>query len=93
MVRELTNFQTECEKGLIAALAKAGKRIENRRLDGVAETFITGNIEGHDITFWIYEDGADFHAGKRHRLFERPDYDSLDELAADFITKLTEVAA
>ncbi|MGO8929132.1 MAG: hypothetical protein ACLQU3_19870 [Limisphaerales bacterium] len=93
MERELTKFQTQCEERLTSALARIGRRVADRRLDGQSETYIEGSIKGRDITFWIYEDGADFHAGKRHRLFERPDYDSLDDLAADFVAKLTEVAA
>jgi hypothetical protein len=92
MVRELTSFQTECEKRLIAALAKAGKRIANRRLDGESETFITGNIEGHGITFWIYRNMADFEAPSGDRVFETPDYDSSDELTNKFVEGLIEAA-
>lgn len=93
MERELTRFQVTCEERLIAPLARIGRRVVDRRLDGVSETYITGTIEGRGITFWIYEDGACFYAGKRHLVFERPDYRSLDDLAADFVTKLTEAAA
>jgi hypothetical protein len=93
MERELATFQTGCEERLTAALARLGRRVAGRRLDGQSETYITGSIEGRNITFWIYEEGADFHAGKRHRLFERLDYGSLDDLAGGFVAKLTEVAA
>jgi hypothetical protein len=92
MERELTQFQTECEERLTAALAKVGRRVADRRLDGISETYVTGSIEGRDITFWIYMDGADFHAGTRHRVFERPDYDSLDALAGKFAQELAEAA-
>jgi hypothetical protein len=93
MERQLTSFQTECEKRLAAALAKAGKRITNRRLEGLSETYVTGNIEGHDITFWIYTDMADFAAPSGDRVFENPDYDSLDDLARKFVEELVEAAA
>jgi hypothetical protein len=92
MKRELTSFQIECERGLASALATVGRFVVDRRLDGVSETYITGSIEGRDIIFWIYADGADFHARHRHRVFERPDYDSLVDLACKFIEELTKAA-
>jgi hypothetical protein len=90
MERELTKFQTYCEQRLVSRLAKAGKRIANRRLDGVSETYITRNIEGSDITFWIYREMADFATRNGGRVFEKPDYDSSDELAEEFIERLVE---
>jgi hypothetical protein len=93
MKRQLTSFQTDCEKRLTAALARVGRCVADQRLDGVSETYMTGSIKGRDITFWIYTDGADFQAGHRHRHFERPDYNSLDALAAKFIEELAEAAA
>jgi hypothetical protein len=92
MERELTRFQTECEKRLTAALAAKGRRVADRRLDGISQTYITGKVEGRDITFWIYTDGADFEAGDTHPVFECPDYDSLDQLAGAFVRQLAEVA-
>lgn len=93
MERELTEFQTQCEGRLTAALAGAGRSVVSRQLDGVSETYITGRIEGCDLTFWIYRDGAGFHSGQRHRVFERPDYDSLDDLAGRFVHDMVEAAA
>jgi hypothetical protein len=93
MEHQLTSFQTECEERLVAALAQVGRCVADRRLDGISEAYVTGSIEGRDITFWIYMDGADFHAGPRHRVFERPDYDSLDDLAGKFVQELAEAAA
>ena len=68
MERSLTQFQTGCEKRLNATLARTGMTVAGRRLDGDSETYITGNIVGRDITFWIYRDGANFHAGSRRRI-------------------------
>jgi len=90
---QLTHFQTECEKRLIAALAREGQSVTGRCVDGVLQNYITGSIKGRDITFWIYADGADFKAGDRHRHFERPDYGSLDALAGKFTEELAEAAA
>jgi hypothetical protein len=78
--RTLTEFQLRCEKKLQQALQNLGKPISNRRLNGETETYITGVIE-NTITFWIYLDGADWEYSGRHRVFERPDYPSLDELS------------
>jgi len=64
MERQLTSFQTECEKRFAAALARLGQCVENRRLEGVSEAYITGGTKGWDITFWIYTEGADFQTEK-----------------------------
>jgi hypothetical protein len=93
MERLLTSFQTICEKRLTAALARVGRCVAGRRLDGASEAYITGSISDRDITFWFYTDGADFQAGRRHRHFEQPDYDSLDDLAGKFVQELAEAAA
>ncbi len=85
---ELTDFQIECEKSLTTALQAVGKTIANRKIDGRTEWFITGNIKDHDITFWIYTDAADFKTPNQHPVYESPDYNSLTELADDFIQAL-----
>ena len=92
MKRELTEFQYACEERLAAALEQAGLRVLNRRLDGVSETYITGDIEGRNVTFWIYRDMADFEAPSGHQAFEGPDYDSPDALAEEFIKALAAAA-
>ena len=85
---ELTDFQTNCEKRLTVALRQIGKNIVNRRIEGNTERFIVGNIQGHEVTFWIYSDAADFETPAENPLFERPDYDSLNDLADEFIKAL-----
>ena len=92
MKPELTSFQTMCEKLLVAALKRVGKQIANRRIDGISETYITGNIKGTDISFRIYDEGADFQTPHKHEVFERQDYESLDELAEKFIVALVQAA-
>jgi hypothetical protein len=92
MTPELTSFQIECEKGVTDALEHLGNHVADRRIAGISETYITGTIKGQDITFWIYADGADFQAGHRHRVFERPDYDSLVDLGCKFIEELAKAA-
>ena len=85
---ELTEFQTDCEKRLSSALQRAGKTITNRRIAGESERYIVGNIQGHDITFWIYTDGADFKTPQEYPVFERPDFKSLEELSEEFTEAL-----
>jgi hypothetical protein len=90
MERELTQFQRDCEQRLTAALAAKRRHIVERCVLGRSETYITGKVEGRDVTFWIYADGADFKAGAMHQIFEWPDYSSLDDLAAAFVGQLAE---
>ena len=85
---ELTEFQLKCERLLIQRLAGAKRSISNRTLGGQRETYITGTIEGTDITFWIYDDGADFKSSRGNSIFEKPDYKSLDALAEDFVASV-----
>jgi len=76
--RDLTEFQ----------LKQTRRSISNRTLGGQNETFITGTIDSTDTTFWIYDDGADFKSAYSHPTFEKPDYESLDALAEDFVSKI-----
>jgi hypothetical protein len=87
MERKLTDFQVRCEARLTDALAAVGKSVSNRVLAGQSETYIRGMV-GADLTFWIYEDGADFKTPSSHPIFEKPDFDSLDDLAKQFVEKI-----
>jgi len=60
-------------------------------LAGQSETYIQGQV-GTDLTFWIYEDGADFKTLSSHPIFERPDFDDIDDLTKQFIEKIIECA-
>jgi len=86
--RQLTDFQIQCEKRLITALSEIGLSVSGRSLDGKTETYITGTITGTNIIFWIYEDGADFKSPNVSPGFEKPDYDSLDDLSKAFVTSI-----
>ena len=88
MKRVLTKFQVDCEKLLSTSLEKVQKTITNRKVEGKSETFIVGDIKDHNITFWIYEDGADFKTSDMHLVFELPDYGSLNLLAEEFTASL-----
>jgi hypothetical protein len=88
---ELTEFQLKCERLLIESLAEARSSISNRTLGGQRETYITGTIEGTDITFWIYDDGADFKSSRGNPIFEKSDYKSLDALAEEFVASILKI--
>jgi len=85
---ELTEFQLKCERKLIDRVGAIGRLILDRTVVEGSETFITGTIQGTDISFWIYDDGADFKSRGRGPMFEKPDYKSLDDLADDFVTSI-----
>jgi hypothetical protein len=86
--RQLTDFQVQCEKRLISALCKIGLSIAGRSLDGEMKTYITNTVSGTNVTFWIYEDGADIKSPNGNPVFEKPDYDSLDELGKAFVNSI-----
>lgn len=83
MERKLTEFQIRCEKCLADALAEIGESVSGRQLAGQSETYIQGTV-GPGLTFWIYEDGADFKTRSAHPVFEKSDFDSLDALIEGF---------
>ncbi len=85
----MTAFQVQCEKKLADALAAIGKSISDRRLAGNAETYVQGNV-GADLTFWIYEDGADFKTSLSNQIFEKPDFNDLEDLSKQFVSKILE---
>jgi|WetSurSiteA1Bulk_404760.scaffolds.fasta_scaffold104645_2 hypothetical protein len=85
---ELTEFQSKCEQKLLDRLARTGRAILDREVVEGSETYITGTIEGTRISFWIYDDGADFKSSGRGPMFEKPDYKSLDDLADDFVASI-----
>ena len=103
---ELTQFQLECERLLLERLAQAGSSISNRTLGflswplpapfsrwsgpGKRRTYITGTIEGTDITFWIYEAGADFNSSHGSQEFVTPKGMSPAGVAEEFVVAVLE---
>ncbi len=85
---ELTEFQLKCERKLFDRLGAVGRTILDRTVVEGSETYITGTIQGTDISFWIYDDGADFKSCGRGPMFEKPDYESLDNLADAFVESI-----
>ena len=88
-MESLSKFQELCEYRLNELLSSNGKRLEDRKLDGEKEIYITGKISGSDIQVWIYEDEALFYGGGLDCRFEKPDYDSGEDLIDAFISQLS----
>lgn len=86
-MEKLTDFQIQCEALLADALVAVGKSVSSREVAGQSETYIQGKV-GADLTFWIYEDGADFETPSSHPIFEKPDFEKLDDLAKSFVDKI-----
>ena len=80
-----TAFQLEVEKGINDVLDHAGRHVVDRRVGGIAETYITGSVSNQDIIFWIYPDGAALQVGRQHRAFGFPKRESLLDTAREFL--------
>jgi hypothetical protein len=91
MKGRLTTFQVEVEKVVNDVLAHVGKRVVDRRIAGIAETYVTGCVASQDITFWIYPDGAALQVGRRHWAFGFPTHESLVDTAREFLDELIKV--
>ena len=93
MKDKLTAFQLEVEKGINDVLDHLGKHVVDRRIAGIAETYITGSVSNQDIIFWIYPDGAALQVGRRHRAFGFPTRESLLDTAREFLDEFMKVVA
>ena len=85
--RPLTEFQREAQHRLEALVAQMGQQLALKRA-GRSETFLTGAIVPRGIEVWVYEDELEFKGSGRHRLLERPDFSSLEEMLDYFLREL-----
>jgi hypothetical protein len=91
MKDSLTLFQVELEKGINDLLAHLDKRVVDRRIAGIAETYVTGGIKDQDIVFWIYADAAALLVGRQHLAFGFPKREPLLDTAREFLDELRRV--
>jgi hypothetical protein len=89
----LTDFQLEIEKGINDVLDHLGKHVVDRRVAGIAETYITGSVSNQDIIFWIYPDSAALQLGRLHRAFGFPKGESLLDTATEFLDAFLKVVS
>ena len=87
----LTLFQVELEKGINDLLAHLGKHGVDRRIAGIAETYVTGRVSDQDIIFWIYPDAAALQVGRQHRAFGFPKREPLLDTAREFLDEFRKV--
>lgn len=84
----MTNAPTDLQKSLHSELDKlfmtSGRRL-TWTVDGENESFYHGTVVDEDIEIWLYEDEAECRFGTFHRLCERPDYDSTEQLRDYFL--------
>lgn len=87
----LTEFQRRAAEAVSAAIRKLGGEIRFRD-DGVHETVWLGeaSCSRGAVRVYLYEDdyGVDFDVGETHRVFERPDFESLDAMLGAFCESL-----
>ena len=87
-MKQLTEFQVECERELLAALAERSLTLVNRRTGGKNETYICAEIAGKELRLWIYEDEAMFKAGGKDYAYEAPDYQDKGLLISSFVAAI-----
>ena len=82
---ELTSFQEKCGSSLRELLQTTGHEIRSWQVvAGRQEAFIEADLG--PIRIWVYEDGACWQGLGRDRVYEAPDYGSLDDLQQAFLT-------
>jgi hypothetical protein len=85
---ELTPFQEKCGAELKRVLRDAGHEVRRWEIvKGQHETYIEADLG--PVKIWIYTDGACWQGLGRDRVFETPDYDSLDELQQAFLAEVS----
>jgi hypothetical protein len=72
-------------------MATRFKHVVDRRVAGIAETYVTGCVGNQDIIFWIYPDGAALQVGRRHQAFGFPKRESLVDTAREFLDEFMKV--
>ena len=89
---ELTAFQEKCGDEFKKVLRDLGCEFRKWEIiKGREQTYI--QVDLGRIQAWIYTDGADWKGCGRDRVYEAPDYDSLDDLQRAFIDEVSAVLA
>ncbi len=90
-MRELTPQQEQCEQAMAAALQGIGARLVNRRMEGKSETYVMAQVEGTDLTVYVYENGEGQIRGPSvDDRFEAADFGSVPEMVAAIARRLVE---
>lgn len=85
---DLTPFQDKCGAELKRVLRKAGYEVCRwEAIKGQHETYV--EVDLGPVKIWIYADGACWQGLGRDRVFEAPDYNSLDHLQQAFLAEVS----
>lgn len=85
----LTDFQERCERALLALLEETHVRIRTREVVGNGETFVHLCLESKGIEVWLYDDEAEYRAGRKSRNFEAVAFRDAEGQIATFIQSLS----
>ena len=88
--RTLSQFQKSCLLELDRALAPLGRRVTEPHLSGEHETYAQLRVADSDIEICIYEDEATFSVPGTHRMYERFDHRSPEDLIGAFVKGVLE---
>ena len=88
MNSSLTDFQKTCADGLAALIQANGGRLIEIRTSGVMENYIEVDFtltNASPVTAWIYEDECMLTASDGSYHFEKPDFNSQEQMQASFL--------
>jgi hypothetical protein len=92
MTRNMTDFQMSLRTELDAVFQSFSKSI-TWAIEGEKETFYHGVSDEGKAEIWIYDDEAECRLGDFHRICERADFASLEELRSYFLGTVREKLA
>ena len=87
----LSQFQIKCENQLQNLLNNHQQEIIDRTIEGENERYVKGRISGSNFWFFIYVDEAGIQGASLDLRFERPDYDSLEDLSEAFLSAVSKL--
>lgn len=88
MNSSLTDFQRKCADGLAALIQAKGGRLIEVSTSGVRENYIEVKFiltNASQVVAWIYEDECMLTARDGSYHFEKPDFDSQEQMQASFL--------
>lgn len=85
---KLTSFQIRCEDALAEMLEFHSKRLVSREINEDGEPYVHLVVEGDGIEVWLYDDEAEFHAGRRRRNYEAAVFRDEADRVASFVKDL-----
>lgn len=88
----LSAFQSKCFRLVEDLLLRHGHDISHD-IGGERETYLVlpANLDSVTVRIYVYEDEAGYFLDDDWRIWERPDYDSDDELIRAFLADLERV--